>query len=254
MSTPAPLFTIITVTWNASHTLPRTMQSVAEQTCTNYEHIVMDGLSTDGTAEIANDMATERTRVFSRKDAGLYDAMNNAMGEARGDYLIFLNAGDKFHDADTLQTIANAVRANDMPGIVYGQTDIVDDRGNYIGPRHLTAPEVLTYKSFADGMLVCHQAFVALRRIAPLYDTRRRFSADYEWCLRCLQHSRKNVYTGTVLIDYLSEGLTTKNHRKSLIERFQIMCKYYGTIPTVLRHIKFAVRNFSKTHNVKRTT
>lgn len=246
MSDKTPLFSIITVTFNASHTLPRTMQSVTEQTCTDYEHIVMDGLSTDDTVKIAEQLKTDRTIIFSRKDAGLYDAMNNAMGESKGEYLIFLNAGDKFHSVDTLQIIADAIKSNDNPGIVYGQTDIVDDKGEYIGPRHLSAPDELTYKSFANGMLVCHQAFVALRRIAPLYDVRKRFSADYEWCLKCLQHSRKNVNTKVVLIDYLSEGLTTRNHRKSLVERFQIMCRYYGTVPTLFRHVGFIFRNLRR--------
>lgn len=119
-----------------------------------------------------------------------------------------------------MQLIADAIKANNDPGIVYGQTNIVDNEGNYIGPRHLLAPEKLTLKSFANGMLVCHQAFIAVRKIAGFYSLDYRFSSDYEWCIRCLQHSRKNVGLGdTVLIDYLSEGLTTRNHSSSLRER-----------------------------------
>ena len=91
-------------------------------------------------------------------------------------------------------------------------------------------------------MKVCHQAFVALKRIAPLYNTAWRFSADYEWCIRVLQHSRSNVYTGTVLIDYLSEGATTRNRAASLLERYKIMCRYYGRVRTTLRHLGFVPR------------
>lgn len=244
IETPRPLFSIITVTYNAEKTVVPTMLSVASQTCTLYEHIVMDGVSKDSTLTAVGEHATARTRVFSSPDKGIYDAMNKAMAVATGDYLIFLNAGDKFHSTDTIQILADTILDNDYPGIVYGQTDLVDNDGAYLGPRHLTAPEELTLKSFRHGMLVCHQAFTVLRRIAPLYDTRWRFSSDYEWCIRCLQHSRSNIYTGCTTIDYLSEGMTTRNRRKSLVERFRIMSHYYGTLPTLLRHLTFVPRFF----------
>ncbi len=95
-----PLFSIITVTWNAAAVLVPTMRSVAEQTCRNFEHLIIDGASTDDTLRIAGEMgAGERTRIFSEPDEGLYDAMNKGMDRAKGKYLIFLNAGDAFHSA-----------------------------------------------------------------------------------------------------------------------------------------------------------
>lgn len=243
----APLLSIVTVTYNAATTVAVTMRSVAIQTFTDYEHIIVDGNSRDETMQIVSELATPRTSAKSEPDRGLYDAMNKGIGRATGRYMIFLNAGDSFHSADTLQIIANDIQRcylqqNMYPGVVYGQTNLVDIKGAYIGPRHLQAPEVLSLKSFAKGMLVCHQAFVALKRIVPLYDTKWRYSADYEWCLRILQHSRINVNTHAVLIDYLSEGMTTANRKASLKERYMIMCKYYGAFPTLIRHIGFAVR------------
>ena len=169
--------------------------------------------------------------------------MNKGIVNTSGKYLIFLNAGDKFHDSGILDAIAETISSNGSPGIVYGQTDIVDNNGCRIGPRHLSAPSTLTFRSFASGMLVCHQAFVALRRIAPKFDTGYRFSADYKWCVECLKNSRCNVgLTDTVFIDYLNEGVTTKNRIPSLIERFKIMSFYYGFLPTVFRHAGFVFR------------
>lgn len=237
-----PLFSIITVTYNAAATLPATLNSVKQQTCRLFEYIVMDGASNDGSADIAKSADISNATIISRPDKGLYDAMNNAMDIANGEYLIFLNAGDTFHSPDTLQQIADTIMDNDFPGIVYGQTILVDAQGKKLGDRHLTAPETLNYMSFADGMVVCHQAFVVLRRIAGRYNLSYRFSADYDWCIRCLQHSRNNIYIDATLIDYLSEGLTTANRRKSLWERFRIMCHYYGTISTLIRHIAFIPR------------
>ena len=247
----APLFSIITVTYNAASTLPATLASVKEQSCKQYEYIVMDGLSKDNTVEMAKAADIPNARIFSSSDKGLYDAMNKAIDEATGDYLIFLNAGDAFHAPDTLQTIADAIVANGRPDIVYGQTQLVNANRQRIGDRHLIAPEELTFKSFAQGMLVCHQAFIASRKIVQHYDLQYRFSADYEWCLRCLKQSSKNVYVPHTIIDYLSEGLTTANRKASLKERFNIMCHYYGTIPTIVRHFKFIPR-FLKQRRIDR--
>ena len=247
----APLFSIITVTYNAASTLPATLASVKEQSCKQYEYIVMDGLSKDNTVEMAKAADIPNARIFSSSDKGLYDAMNKAIDEATGDYLIFLNAGDAFHAPDTLQTIADAIVANGRPDIVYGQTQLVNANRQRIGDRHLIAPEELTFKSFAQGMLVCHQAFIASRKIVQHYDLQYRFSADYEWCLRCLKQSSKNVYVPHTIIDYLSEGITTANRKASLKERFNIMCHYYGTIPTIVRHLKFIPR-FLKQRRIDR--
>ncbi|MCI9607948.1 MAG: glycosyltransferase [Muribaculaceae bacterium] len=246
-----PLFSIITVTYNAENTLPATVDSVRQQTFTDYEHLVIDGKSKDRTVEIATD-AHPRIKVTSEPDSGLYDAMNKGLDRACGKYLIFLNAGDSFHSPDTLAKIADAIIANNYPGIVYGQTDIVDSQRRKIADRHLTAPQSLDYKSFADGMVVCHQAFVTLARIAPQFNLKYRFSADYEWCIRCLQHSRKNVYVGDTIIDYLFEGLTTANRRKSLTERFRIMARYYGVLPTVWNHLRFLPRFVARTNQEKK--
>lgn len=246
----APLFSIITVSYNAADTLGRTLESVDGQTFVDYEHLVVDGASTDGTQALVAGRPSERRRIISEPDRGLYDAMNKGMSATTGRYLIFLNAGDKFHSPDTLQLIADAIAANtadEPPGIVYGQTNIVDNEGKFLRPRHLTAPAELTLRSFATGMAVCHQAFVANRSLAGGYNPKYRYSADYDWCIRCLQHSRKNVgLADTVLVDYLDGGLTTRRHRASLVERFRIMAYYYGLLPTILRHIGFFFRNLRR--------
>ncbi len=242
----APLFSIITVTYNAASTIGPTLESVAAQTCTLFEYIVIDGASTDPTVEQVKKAAIKGTRLLSEPDKGLYDAMNKGLAMAEGDYVIFLNAGDSFHSPDTLQNIADAALANDYPGVIYGQTDLVGSDRKRIGERHLRAPEVLSYESFKNGMLVCHQAFVALRCITSSFDTSFRFSSDYDWCIRCLQHSKRNCYLDEVLIDYLNEGVTTANHRKSLIERFRIMSHYYGFLPTFFRHFKFLARQLRR--------
>lgn len=235
-----PLFSIITITFNAASTLPPTLRSVAEQTFTNYEYIVVDGASRDNTVALV-EASQLPVRMVSELDKGLYDAMNKGLKMATGEYLIFLNAGDSFHTPDTLQRVAEAI-GNNRPGVVYGETAIVDANRNFLMMRRLRAPESLSWRSFANGMLVCHQAFIARRDIAPQYDLKYRYSADVDWCIRCMKQTDELLNTHLTLIDYLNEGETTRHHRASLKERFAVMCHHYGTLPTVLRHIGFALR------------
>ena len=238
-----PLISVVTITYNAAETLPITMESVAEQTFKDFEHVLIDGASTDDTITIARKMGTPLLRIVSEPDHGLYDAMNKGIKFAHGRYLLFLNSGDKFHAADTLQAYADAIdRSN--PDIIYGDTDIVDMEGNRLGPRHLSVPDILTEDSFSRGMLICHQAFMVRKDIAPLYDTDYRFSADYDWCIRCIKASRAGdrVNLKRVTIDYLEDGMTDHNKKASLIERFKIMAAHYGAMKAIASHMSFIPR------------
>ena len=101
-------------------------------------------------------------------------------------------------------------------------------------------------------MLVCHQAFYARTDLARKfrYNCHYRFSADFDWCVRILREAeRKQLPTANlhaVAADYLNEGMTTKNHKASLRERFRIMCHHYGLLPTLTLHAWFALRSFTK--------
>lgn len=237
-----PLISIITICYNAESTLTPTMESVARQTFKDFEHLIIDGASKDSTLKIARELATESTKIFSERDKGIYDAMNKGLSKAKGKYVVFLNAGDAFHSPDTLQKYADA--ANRNPDIIYGDTVIVNDNREILGPRHLSVPKRLTFKSFAKGMLVCHQAFMVKRSLTEPYDLSYRFSADYDWTLKCLKKStpEKCINLNMVTIDYLTAGTTDKNKIKSLRERFRIMCHHFGMIPTLFRHISFLPR------------
>lgn len=236
-----PLFSIITVTWNAASVIIPTIESVRRQTSSDFEMLIIDGASSDDTLSIVNRASIASLRVFSEPDKGLYDAMNKGIARARGRYLIFLNAGDAFADDAVLARLAQLAAGN--PGVIYGQTQLVDAHRNVVGKRHLTAPKRLTADSFLNGMVVCHQAFIVRRDLAPEYDLQYRLSADYDWCIRVLRKSPANAYAGSEpIISYLADGMTTRHHRASLWERYRIMCRHYGTASATLRHIGFIPR------------
>jgi glycosyltransferase involved in cell wall biosynthesis len=123
---PTPKFSIITVTYNAEKVLEDTIQSVISQTYHHIEYIIVDGASKDGTLSIINRYRSRIHTVVSEPDKGLYDAMNKGIALASGDYLCFLNAGDCFHEDDTLQQMVHTINGNELPDILYGETAIVD--------------------------------------------------------------------------------------------------------------------------------
>jgi len=245
------MITLVTATFNAEKTIERTLLSVESQSYSEVQHIIMDGGSKDNTIALV-EAYRQRTQekgfevvIISEPDKGLYDAMNKSFKLAEGEYICFLNAGDKLHSTDTLQHVANASKP-DSVGIIYGDTDIVDDNGNKLRSRRLTPPEHLTWKSFKDGMLVCHQSFYVNREIAQNYNLKYRFSADFDWCIRSMKVAEEldmhNTYLHETLSDYLSEGMTTENHKASLIERYNIMCKHYGLMTAIAQHLWFIIR------------
>ena len=91
--------------------------------------------------------------------------------------------------------------------------------------RRLSAPEKLDWKSFKQGMLVCHQAFFARHTLVEPYDLSYRYSADFDWCIRIMKKAYTLHNTHLTIIDYLDEGMTTQNRKASLKERFRIMAK-----------------------------
>lgn len=248
MNNPHPKFSIITVTYNAGKVLEDTIQSVVFQTYRNVEYIIVDGGSTDNTLDVVHKYQERISKVISEPDKGLYDAMNKGIRMATGDYLCFLNAGDELHENETLQKIVYTLKGKELPDVIYGETAIVDEEGHFLHMRRLSTPEHLHWKSFKEGMLVCHQAFLTRRELALAnpYDLRYRFSADFDWCIRIMKQSKNLHNTHLTLIDYLNEGMTTQNHKASLKERFRIMTKHYGWISTILHHGWFVIRLFYK--------
>lgn len=238
-----PKFSIITITYNAASVIEPTLQSVLAQTYRNYEYLLIDGGSKDDTVAKAKASGITFAHIVSEPDKGLYDAMNKGIALATGDYLCFLNAGDSFFAPDTLQTIATAAnKEKTLPDVLYGETAEVDKARNFVRMRRLKVPKELNWRSFKDGMMVCHQAFYAKREIAPMYDLKYRFSSDVDWCIKVMKRSSRLVNVNATVINYLQDGLSIQNHRASLKERFCIMSKHYGLLPTIARHLWFILR------------
>ena len=251
---------IVTITYNAARTLQRTLDSVACQTYADIEHLIIDGASKDATVAIAERYkAASRHEVviLSEPDKGLYDAMNKGLLKATGDYLVFLNAGDTLYAPDTIETVVRCVQqppllleraGGEAPAVIYGDTAITDAEGNFLHLRTHRPPEQLTWKSFKQGMLVCHQAFYVLTALARQipYDLQYRHSADVDWCIRIMREAERRgmalVNTHAILANFEEGGDTTQHHRDSLKERFSVMAHHYGLCQTLILHGWFILR------------
>lgn len=189
---------MITVVYNSLNLIEKTILSVTGQTYPNLEFVVIDGGSSDGTVEIIRLYEKQVDWWISEPDHGIYDAMNKGLAAATGEYVWFMNAGDRIYSADTLDKIVTGGQPWNFgesgiwrgPKIWYGDTMIVDPEYREVGLRRLRPPEVLTWKSFKKGMLVCHQAIIVSREIAEPFDPQYKHSADFDWVVRALKKAQ----------------------------------------------------------------
>ena len=236
-----PVISVITIVYNGVDTLQKTINSIANQRYDHIEYIIVDGASKDGTITLIENNKSAVSKWISEPDKGLYDAMNKGLGMATGDYVWFINSGDEIYNTSTIAEMV-AGFADKAPDVIYGDTVMIDKNGNEIGERRLQPPIQLSWKDFRNGMLVSHQSILVSTRIAKPYNTKYRFSADFEWCLLALKEAKQIHNSNLVLSRFLDGGLTKQNIVLGLKERFDIMRRYFGLIPTLWKHIPIGLR------------
>lgn len=232
-----PVLSVVTVVYNNAADIERTMLSVLDQTYTAIEYIVIDGASTDGTLEVIERYKTRLAKLISEKDNGIYDAMNKGISAATGDYIIFMNSGDEFYANDTVARVFASASDAD---IYYGETEMINGEGKSLGRRRHAAPEAFTWKDFKYGMSISHQAIYIKRSLVEPYDSKYQLSADIDWILHAAKKAKKIVNVNTYVAKYLVGGMSKHKHGQSLLERFDIMKKHYGLLPTVFNHVVIA--------------
>jgi glycosyltransferase involved in cell wall biosynthesis len=232
-----PRLSVITIVYNNVRDIERTIRSVVNQTYANIEYVIVDGLSNDGTLQVIEKYKDRVAKLISEKDEGIYDAMNKGLALATGDYVIFMNSGDEFYDSET---VAAVFASGDDADIYYGETEMIADDGSSLGQRRHKAPAKFTWRSFKYGMSISHQAIYIRRSITEPYDRRYRLSSDIDWIIRAAKKAKKIVNVNRYVAKYLVGGMSKKKHRQSLLERFDIMKRNYGLIPTVFNHFVIA--------------
>ncbi len=232
-----PKLSVITIVYNNVRDIERTILSVLNQTYTNIEYILIDGLSTDGTVAIIKKYESRISKFISEKDEGIYDAMNKGLALATGDYVLFMNSGDEIYASNTVASVFTSAENAD---IYYGETEMINDEGQSLGRRRHKTPQQLSLRSFKYGMSVSHQAIYIKRSLTKPYDYRYQLSSDIDWILSAVKKARTIINVHQYVAKYLVGGMSKKRHQQSLTERFAIMKQHYGLVPTLFNHIVIA--------------
>lgn len=238
-----PLFSIITVVYNGKHEIKKTIESVLTQNCTDYELLVIDGASSDGTPQAAMQYADVFQKkgigftVVSEPDEGIYDAMNKGIRKSCGEWLYFLNAGDCLYDAGVLRRVADKVQGDcGTAGIVYG--DIYSERGEK-GCVMKSKPNV---DEMERNIPFCHQAVFVRGELhrRHLYNTSYRLAADYDFFLGEYRNGTHFQYMDVVVARFDLDG-ASNNNRKQLFLEYHTIYQKYG-LESVPRYLAGYVR------------
>lgn len=201
-----PKISIVTVSYNTSDCIEKTIQSVINQTYPNVEYLIIDGGSTDGTQQIIERYDDRIAYFVSEKDKGLYDGMNKGIAAATGDYLLFMNADDVFVNNEVVEKIVHFIEERPDADVVYGNSEQVLEYGIY---------EVRPKVAYINHkMAISHQAtFVklSLLRSHP-FDLKYRYAADFEQLSSLYLDGYKFVYIDLLVARVEMTGGTTYNH------------------------------------------
>lgn len=242
-----PFVSIITITYNAELYIEATILSVINQTSQDFEYIVIDGNSKDNTLNIIKKYKNHITKLVSEPDKGIYDAMNKGLAQAQGDFVWFMNAGDTIFEKNTLQNLRDMVEKNPQIDILYGDAWFINLQGKDLGKKSeitpMILPEHLSYKHFAMGLIVCHQAILVKKKIAPMYDLAHKYSADIDWVIKATKQAKSITNTHQTLTTYRQGGFSRKHLYNSLKDRYLILRKHYGFWANILNHAKILLRS-----------
>ena len=209
----APRFSIITVCLNPGADLVEALDSVLAQTFEDFDYIVIDGASTDGTLDVLRTYEQRfggRMRWRSEPDAGLYDAMNKGLALASGEYVEFLGADDRLRPT-ALDVVARALAAVPRPDIVCGTTHV-------FGPTGVRdeAPRRVVRRGLPARPPASHQS-TFVRRAAIVeaggFDPRFTIAADYDLYLRLVEAGGTEALLDDVLSDFRLGGVSSRNGR-----------------------------------------
>lgn len=230
-----PLVTVITVVFNGVEQLDVTIQSVISQTYDNFEYIIIDGGSNDGTLEIIRKYEEKIDYWVSERDEGVYDAMNKGIDLAGGSWINFMNAGDQFFDGMVIESIFMNEMKHDEIDVIYGDVLVVYPQYNYISKVRKAGRLSDLWK----GMQFSHQSVL----IAAEYIKRNKFNpvyslaADFNLLYSAYREGRSFFYTGQILASTSAGGASDIQRVRVYRERLRIVSRMNGKVLALLYYL-----------------
>ena len=194
---------VVTVCFNEENTIRSTIESVISQDYEDFEYVIMDGASTDGTMDIVGQYLDKKhVTCYSEPDKGLYDAMNRALDKITGDYVIFMNSGDSFYDGSVLSDVAGHLDSD----IVYGDVYRRCADGNVVEKYKGTRWERI--RTMLCGRIFCHQSQFTRAEVMRRYRFREdhRITADYDFVVRALSDGLSFKHIDRIICSFDNEG------------------------------------------------
>ncbi|MBL7917015.1 MAG: glycosyltransferase [Bacteroidia bacterium] len=221
------ILSIITINYNNREGLIKTVKSVFSQTNRDFEYLVIDGGSDDGSVEFIHENKDKFNYWCSVNDNGVYDAQNKGIVKSKGKYMLFLNSGDTLYDVNVVNNFINNFHSSDK-GIIYGNSNVIQENGN---ESILEPPSELTL-DFWYRKTLNHQA-VFIKKILfdtiGLYNITYKISADFEFLLKVFLFNKQLFqYYPKVICNYYEGGLSTtaENYELVLREKDDILKKH----------------------------
>lgn len=209
-------FSIITINYNNSQGLKQTIESVVSQSFSDYEYIVIDGGSKDGSKDVIEDFADRIAYWVSEPDSGIYNAMNKGVSKASGEYCLFLNSGDVLHSNNVLEQIAAG-------GL---DTDLLIGKVRYLNTGQLSSlPDVLTMKHFYSRSLPHPSTFMKRTIFESLhYDESFRIVSDWKLFIEVvIMRNASYAFSDVVVTDFDTTGISATNKRLVDAERRKVL-------------------------------
>lgn len=216
-----PKLSIITVNLNNAAGLAKTLDSVRKQAFRDFEHIVIDGGSTDGSVDEIRARADGLADWVSEPDAGIYAAMNKGLRRAQGEYVQFLNSGDWLYDGQVLARVFQDRR--DPEDLLYGDCIYHDPSGK---TRRIQMPDPLAVSQFHRKSAIYHQAAFYRRSLFAelgFYNEKNRLVSDWEFNLRVLLANKNTRHLPFIVANYAGRGLSETQADRSLAEQAAVM-------------------------------
>lgn len=216
---------IITINFNDKTGLEKTINSIINQTWANFEFIVIDGASTDGSKEILEKYQNQISYWISEPDKGVYNAMNKGIRIAKGEYLIFMNSGDSFVHPTILEKISTQLEAS--ADIIYGDAIFIANNIETI----INFPKKLTFSFFYENSL-CHQSTFLHKRLFldNQYNEHFKIVSDWEFNIKniCL-YGKSYKHIDEVICYYDLNGISSTQKTLDLEERNKVYEIYFST-------------------------
>jgi len=211
---------IITINYNNRDGLRKTIESVVAQTTRDFEYIVIDGGSTDGSVDVIKEYASYIDYWVSEPDKGIYNAMNKGIDQATGDYCLFLNSGDWLYNSDVIQNIYHEVNDSSYT-FVFGKINIVSRDGKCVLGQ--SVPENTSGYYLFKGNLP-HQSTLTQTAVLKQYHYRENYNIVSDWLFAVemiLLHNASTRNIHTIISNFMLDGISSTKYQLVAAEREQ---------------------------------